>query len=47
MHFGRNPAKKEDGDTKIKTYIGFIFNWLENNLHNSDYFLYEQDDKCN
>jgi hypothetical protein len=25
MHFGRNPAKKEDGDTKIKTYIGSLY----------------------
>jgi len=25
MHFGRNPAKKEDGDTKITTIIGAIY----------------------
>ena len=25
MHFGRNPAKKEDWDTKITTIIGAIY----------------------
>ena len=25
LHFGRNPAKKEDGDTKIKTIIGALY----------------------
>ena len=25
MHFGRNLAKKEDGDTKITTIIGALY----------------------
>jgi len=25
LHFGRDPAKKEDGNTKIKTIIGAIY----------------------
>ena len=28
MHFGRNPKKNEDGDTKITTVIGGLYSIL-------------------